>query len=121
GETRWPALTQTSSTMPAFCLQCLGRSRKDFSVSAEAIRFGLAAIKNVGEGPIATILEARDAGGPFVSFFDFCHRVDMRKLSKRALECLIKAGAFDSTGARRAQLATVLDRTADQAMAAQRA
>jgi DNA polymerase-3 subunit alpha len=95
-------------------------SGKDFSVTREGIRFGLAAIKNVGEGPIATILEAR-AGGPFISFFDFCHRVDMRKLNKRALECLIKAGAFDSTGARRAQLAAVLDRTADQAMAAQRA
>ena len=99
----------------------VNESEKDFAVSAEGIRFGLAAIKNVGEGPIATIQAARGADGPFVSFFDFCHRVDMRKFSKRAVECLIKAGAFDSTGARRAQLATVLDRTVDQAMAAQRA
>jgi DNA polymerase-3 subunit alpha len=96
-------------------------SEKDFSVSADAIRFGLAAIKNVGEGPIQTILEARATGGPFRSFFDFCLRVDLRKLTKRAVECLIKVGAFDSTGVRRAQLAEVLDRTADQAMAAQRA
>jgi DNA polymerase-3 subunit alpha len=99
----------------------VNESEKDFSVSADAIRFGLAAIKNVGEGPIETILESRAAGGPFLSFSDFCHRVDMRKLTKRAVECLIKVGAFDSTGARRAQLAEVLDRTVDQAMAAQRA
>jgi DNA polymerase III subunit alpha len=99
----------------------VNESEKDFSVSADAIRFGLAAIKNVGEGPIHTILEARSTGGPFRSFFDFCLRVDLRKLTKRAVECLIKVGAFDSTGARRAQLAEVLDRTADQAMAAQRA
>jgi DNA polymerase-3 subunit alpha len=97
----------------------VNESEKDFSVSPEGIRFGLAAIKNVGEGPIETILTARAAGGPFASFFDFCHRVDMRKLNKRALECLIKVGAFDSTGCRRAQLAEVLDRTADQAQAAQ--
>lgn len=97
----------------------VNESEKDFSVSPEGIRFGLAAIKNVGEGPIETILTARAAGGPFSSFFDFCHRVDMRKLNKRALECLIKVGAFDSTGCRRAQLAEVLDRTADQAQAAQ--
>jgi DNA polymerase III subunit alpha len=99
----------------------VNQSEKDFSVSPEGIRFGLAAIKNVGEGPLETILEARGTDGPFQSFFDFCHRVDMRRLNKRALECLIKAGAFDSTGARRAQLAEVLDRTVDQAMAAQRA
>jgi len=99
----------------------VNESDKDFTVTQEGIRFGLAAIKNVGEGAIEAILEARKAQGPYVSFFDFCHRVDVRKLNKRALECLIKAGAFDSTGARRAQLAAVLDRTVDQAMAAQRA
>src|SRR2546426_265638 len=99
----------------------VNESDQDFTVTQEGIRFGLAAIKNVGEGAIEAILEARKAQGPYVSFFDFCHRVDIRKLNKRALECLIKAGAFDSTGARRAQLAAVLDRTVDQAMAAQRA
>lgn len=99
----------------------VNESGQDFSVTKEGIRFGLAAIKNVGEGAIEAILEARAQGGPFTSFFDFCHRVDARKLNKRALECLIKAGAFDSTGARRAQVAAVLDRTVDQALAAQRA
>jgi len=99
----------------------VNESDKDFTVTQEGIRFGLAAIKNVGEGAIETILDARKAQGPYVSFFDFCHRVDVRKLNKRALECLIKAGAFDSTGAGRAQLAAVLDRTVDQALAAQQA
>ncbi|WP_447972429.1 DNA polymerase III subunit alpha [Nitrospira sp. Kam-Ns4a] len=99
----------------------VNRSEKDFSVSADGIRFGLAAIKNVGEGVTEAILEARAEQGPYRSFFDFCHRVDSRRLNKRALECLIKAGAFDSTGARRAQLVAVLDRTVDQAVAAQRA
>jgi DNA polymerase-3 subunit alpha len=99
----------------------VNESGKDFSVTQEGIRFGLAAIKNVGAGAIEAIIKAREEGGPYASFFDFCHRVDIRKLNKRALECLIKAGAFDSTGARRAQLAAVLDRTVDQAVAAQQA
>src|SRR3989442_1468876 len=77
----------------------VNESDKDFTVTQEGIRFGLAAIKNVGEGAIETILDARKAQGPYVSFFDFCHRVDVRKLNKRALECLIKASAFDSTDA----------------------
>ncbi|MEK6694081.1 MAG: DNA polymerase III subunit alpha, partial [Nitrospirota bacterium] len=99
----------------------VNESGKDFSVIQEGIRFGLAAIKNVGEGAIEAIITAREDGGPYASFFDFCHRVDIRKVNKRALECFIKAGAFDSTGARRAQLAAVLDRTVDQALAAQQA
>ncbi len=99
----------------------VNESGKDFSVIQEGIRFGLAAIKNVGEGAIEAIITAREDGGPYRSFFDFCHRIDIRKLNKRALECLIKAGVFDSTGVRRAQLAAVLDRTVDQALAAQQA
>src|SRR5437867_4122449 len=99
----------------------VNESDQDFTVTQDGIRFGLAAIKNVGEGAIEAIIDARKAQGPYITFFDFCHRVDVRKLNKRALECLIKAGAFDSTGAGRAQLAAVLDRTVDQAMAAQRA
>ena len=99
----------------------VNESGKDFSVVPDGIRFGLAAIKNVGGGAIAAIMAAREDSGSFASFFDFCHRVDIRKVNKRALECLIKAGAFDSTKARRAQLAAVLDRTVDQALAAQQA
>src|SRR2546425_12400728 len=63
----------------------VNESDKDFTVTQEGIRFGLAAIKNVGEGAIETILDARKAQGPYVSFFDFCHRVDVRKLNKREI------------------------------------
>jgi DNA polymerase-3 subunit alpha len=73
-----------------------------------AIRFGMAAIKNVGEGPVQTLLAARQAGGSFKSLEDFCDRVDLRQVNKRALECLIKAGAFDRFG-RRSQLLAVID------------
>jgi DNA polymerase-3 subunit alpha len=67
-----------------------------------AIRFGMAAIKNVGEGAVQVILDARAAerGGPFKSLDDFCQRVDMRQVGKRALECLIKVGAVDRFGQR---------------------
>lgn len=65
-----------------------------------AIRFGLAAIKNVGEGPVNTILEARARGGRFKTLDDFCQRVDMRQVGKRALECLIKVGALEALGSR---------------------
>jgi len=99
----------------------VNESDKDFSVTPDGIRFGLAAIKNVGDGAIEATIEARARDGRYASFFDFCHRVDARKINKRTLECLIKAGAFDSTGARRAQMAAVLDRTVDQTVAAQRA
>ncbi len=74
-----------------------------------AIRFGLGAIKNVGEGPVQVILEARRKGGPFKSLEDFCQRVDLRHINRRALECLIKVGAFNSFG-KRSQLLAVIDR-----------
>ncbi|MEM7536350.1 MAG: DNA polymerase III subunit alpha [Chloroflexota bacterium] len=73
-----------------------------------AIRFGMAAVKNVGEGPVQAILEARDEGGPFSTLEEFCDRVDLRKVNKRSLECLIKVGAFDRFG-NRAQLLAVVD------------
>jgi len=67
------------------------------------IRFGLAAIKNVGESAVQVILDARAKGGKFTSLDDFCQRVDLRHVGKRALECLIKVGALDALG-ERAQL-----------------
>ncbi|MFZ1769885.1 MAG: DNA polymerase III subunit alpha, partial [Caldilinea sp.] len=73
-----------------------------------AIRFGMAAVKNVGEGPVQVIITARKEGGPFQSLEEFCDRVDLRQVNKRALECLIKVGAFDRFG-RRSQLLAVLD------------
>ncbi len=74
-------------------------SRADFSVTGEReIRFGLTAVKGVGDNAVAAIIAARDAGGAFASLWDFCRRVDQAQVNKRALECLIRAGALDATG-----------------------
>jgi len=69
------------------------------------IRFGLGAVKNVGSGPVEAIIEAREDGGPFHSLDDFCQRVDLRRVNRRALECLIKVGCLDRFGGRAALLA----------------
>ncbi len=98
----------------------VNQSQKNFTVVEGDIRFGLAAIKNVGEGAVESILGTRHATGPFRSFLDFCHRIDLRKVNKRVLEGLIKVGAFDSTGARRAQLMAVLEQAIEEGAAAQR-
>ncbi|MSQ28145.1 MAG: DNA polymerase III subunit alpha [Dehalococcoidia bacterium] len=74
-----------------------------------AVRFGLIAVKNVGEGALQGVLQARDEGGPFTSLEDFCRRADVRALNKRALESLIKAGALDGLG-KRGALALGVDR-----------
>jgi DNA polymerase-3 subunit alpha len=95
-------------------------SQKHFAVADGAIRFGLAAIKNVGEGAVESVLDVRSRTGPFGSFFDFCRRVDLHKVNKRMLEGLIKAGAFDSTEAKRSQLMAVLDQAVEEGAAAQR-
>jgi len=82
-------------------------SEADFMVEKDKIRFGLAAIKNVGEGAIFSILDARK-DGPFSSLVDFCKRVDQRRVNRRVIESLIKAGAFDGLGAKRKQLMFIL-------------
>jgi DNA polymerase-3 subunit alpha len=74
------------------------------SGDADAIRFGLAAIKNVGEGAMEAAVEERKRNGDYRSLEDFCARVDSRKVNKKVLESLTKAGAFDFTGVHRAQL-----------------
>ncbi|RIK41450.1 MAG: hypothetical protein DCC57_18895 [Chloroflexi bacterium] len=81
-----------------------------------AIRFGMAAVKNVGEAPVKAILAARAEGGPFTSLEDFCDRVDLRQVGKRPLECLIKVGAFDRFG-KRSQLLDAIDAMAAQSAA----
>ncbi len=72
-----------------------------FVVSGNSIRFGLDAVKNVGHIAVQAILDARSSDGSFTSLWDFCERVDSRVVNKRAVECLVKCGAFDSTGASR--------------------
>jgi DNA polymerase-3 subunit alpha len=78
-------------------------------VGGKAIRFGLAAVKNVGEKAIKSIIEERKKNTNFTSLLDFCQRVDLRVVNKRVVEGLIKCGGFDSIGARRSQLLAVLD------------
>ena len=88
----------------------INQSGRNFTVdNGQAIRFGMAAVKNVGGGAVDAIIAAREQDGPFQDIFDFCERVDLRKVNRRVLESLIKCGAFDSTGANRAQLMAVLD------------
>jgi DNA polymerase III subunit alpha len=79
-----------------------------FVVSGNRIRFGLDAVKNVGHIAVQSILDARSTDGTFPSLWDFCERVDSRAVNKRAVECLVKCGAFDSTDASRKGLLEAL-------------
>jgi DNA polymerase-3 subunit alpha len=79
----------------------------------QGIRFGLAALKNVGEGAVEAILRARRADGAFLSLFDFCERVDLRAVNRRVVESLIKSGSFDSLDPRRAALYAFIDQAID--------
>ncbi len=88
-------------------------SDRTFTPAGGSIRFGLTAIKNVGDAAIESVLAARQKLGRFDSLVEFCENVDLRLLNKRVLESLIKAGAFDSLGARRSQLVAALDRAMD--------
>ena len=90
------------------------------TTEGEAIRFGLAAVKNVGGNAIESILHARaEAGGRFKHFWEFCEKVDLRVMNKRVIESLIKAGALDSLGAR-GQLTAAIDKAMERAQKAQR-
>nr|HET6901556.1 DNA polymerase III subunit alpha [Ktedonobacteraceae bacterium] len=82
-------------------------SGRGFSVEGGGVRFGLLAIKGIGEGPIGEIVRARAEGGPFKSLADFCTRVDPKFVGKGAIETLIKAGGMDSLGKRHHLLASV--------------
>jgi len=97
----------------------INESGKEFVVSGDSIRFGLAAVKNVGEGAIESVLAFRDEQ-PFDSIFDFCERVDLRRVNRRVLESLIKSGAFDSLGLKRSQLMGGLDEILEYGQRVQR-
>jgi DNA polymerase-3 subunit alpha len=91
-------------------------SGSDFAVTGEReIRFGLSAVKGVGESAVAAILTARETDGPFASIFDFCRRVDQAQVNRRALESLIRSGALDSTGASRKGMLDALAQAMGQA------
>lgn len=87
----------------------INASRDNFTVDGDGIRFGLAAVKNVGEAALKMIVQIREKDGAFKSLEDFCSRVSSRYANRRALENLIKCGAFDSLGYNRAQNMEVLD------------
>jgi DNA polymerase-3 subunit alpha len=95
-------------------------SGSQFTSHGEAIRFGLAAVKNVGGNAIDSILKARaEAGGHFKSLWEFCEKVDLRVMNKRVIESLIKAGALDALG-QRAPLMAAVDKAMERAQKAQR-
>ncbi|GAA0115073.1 DNA polymerase III subunit alpha [Clostridium senegalense] len=88
----------------------INESYSDFTVSENSIRFGLSAIKNVGENVIESIAKDREEKGKFTGFMDFCNKIDTSIVNKRAVESLIKSGAFDSLGIYRSKLSAVYER-----------
>jgi DNA polymerase III subunit alpha len=95
-------------------------SAVQFSVAGDTVRFGLAAIKNVGEAAMQSILKSRSGEGTFKTLEDFCARVDLRLVNRRVVESLIKAGAFDSLGLTRAHLLATTDAALESGQRQQR-
>ncbi len=93
----------------------INKSGKDFSVDNGCLRFGLAAVKNVGGAVVDEIAAERETGGDFIGLIDFCKRMVSRKMNKRVVESLIKCGAFDEFGLKRAQLFRAYERVMDDA------
>ncbi len=98
----------------------INESFKHFAVIGNQIRFGLTAVKNVGDAAIDIILAEREENGKFRSLYEFCHRVDLRKVNRRVIESLIKCGAFDFSKAYRSQMLTVLENILEQSQSAQK-
>jgi len=97
----------------------INRSTDGFTVEEDGIRFGLAAVKNIGRGFIQAVVRERESG-LFTSLSDFCGRMAGGELNKRAMENLIRSGAFDSIGAKRSQLISVYEKVMDAAANARR-
>ncbi|WP_457551140.1 DNA polymerase III subunit alpha [Desulfobacula sp.] len=87
----------------------VNKSGAHFTVSDGCIRFGLAAVKNVGEAAIESIVESRKKTGEYKSIYDFCEQINVGKVNKKVLEALIKCGAFDSTRTHRSQMMAVFE------------
>ncbi len=98
----------------------VNRSEVDFSSKDGRIPFGLSAVRNVGEGVVAPIVEERNTNGPYADFYDFCERVPTNVLNKRSIEALIKAGAFESCGHTRQGLLMVSEQIIDQVVSRRR-
>ncbi|NWN90885.1 DNA polymerase III subunit alpha [Marinobacter adhaerens] len=94
----------------------VSRSEYTFTVNDDGqVVYGLGAIKGLGEGPIQAVVEGRASGEPYQDLFDFCRRVDLKKINKRAMEALIRSGAMDKLGASRAQLMESIPKAVQQA------
>ncbi|MBC7248474.1 MAG: DNA polymerase III subunit alpha [Actinobacteria bacterium] len=98
----------------------INESFKEFTPVEEGIRFGLSAVRNLGESAADRIIAARREGGPYRSLYDFCRRIGQGVVNKRSLESLIKSGAFDYLGYTRNHLLKVYEKTADLAAERQR-
>jgi DNA polymerase-3 subunit alpha len=111
GETRvMPKLVNDARRLGVMMLPPdVNHSDHSFKVEDGNIRSGLECVKNVGSGPIASIIEARMSGGPFTSFYSFAARVDTRLVNKKVMESLIGCGALDNLGGTRAQYTAALD------------
>ena len=99
----------------------VNHSGAGFTVEGDSIRFGLVAIKGIGRGLIARLTAEREENGLFADFQDFCRRMDGTDLNKRAVDSLIRAGAFDSMGVRRSQLNAVYEKVMDGIASSNRA
>ncbi len=124
------SVMSTKDKVPFFVNRCnemgidvlppdVNESEHSFVVSGTSIRFGLDAVKNVGHQAVGAIVGARERGGPFESIWDFCDRVDARAVNKRAIECLVKCGGLDSTGASRKGMLEVLPQAQSSGQQAQ--
>ncbi|HOO78130.1 MAG TPA: DNA polymerase III subunit alpha [bacterium] len=98
----------------------VNESFSHFTVAGEHIRFGLTAVKNVGQGAVEAIIRERTRGGEYVSLFDFLDRIDLSSVNKRMVESLIRCGALDSLPGNRAQKLDILDAAVDSAVASRR-
>jgi DNA polymerase-3 subunit alpha len=114
------SVMDTKDKVPFFVARCeemgieilppdVNLSDHDFVVTGDKIRFGLDAVKGIGYAAVEAIKRARDEGGEFSSLWDFCERVDNRAVNKKAIEALIKCGAFGTTGASRKGMLSVLE------------
>jgi len=94
----------------------INESMSEFTPVKQGIRFGLTAIRNLGQGAVEAIIAERKRGGPFVGIVDFCERMDSSVLNRKALESLIKSGAFDSLGHSRRFLLSIYESAAELAL-----
>ena len=118
---RLPAYLATCRSMGITVLQPdVNASELDFAPVGEQIRFGLSAVRNVGEQVVQAIIQARTRRGAFTDFGDFADKVDAGVLNKRTIESLIKAGAFESLGHPRKGLLAVFESVCDQAISGKR-